>query len=182
MSRVPAHQLRLFFGIFILIVGLRMAFSWLEPPASGATLSYSPEQIATILVLGLVAGVLAGLLGIGGGVILVPAMAFLLGVDQRVAQGVSLVVIVPTAIVGALTHYRRGNVLPRLAASLGASAVVGGLLGSWLAGQLPSNTLRTGFGIFVVATSIRMILQEVRARRRTAESAAESEIEDTSET
>jgi uncharacterized protein len=165
MPRVPAHRLRLIFGIFILLVGLRMVFSWLEPPPSGVALSFSPEQIAIILLLGLVAGALAGLLGIGGGVILVPAMAFLLGVDQHVAQGVSLVVIVPTAITGALTHYRHGNVLPKLALSLGLSAVVGGLVGSWLAGQLPAMELRTGFGVFVIVVATRLILLEIRAAR-----------------
>jgi len=122
-------------------------------------------DLLIILVLGLAAGVLAGLLGIGGGVILVPAMVFLLGVDQKVAQGVSLVVIVPTAIVGAITHYRRGNVLPRLALSLGIAAVFGALLGAWLAGQLDPTWLRRGFGVFVVAVATRMIVIEVRAAR-----------------
>lgn len=168
MPRVPAHRLRLIFGAFILLVGLRMIFSWLEPPPSHAVLTFTLEQLAIILVLGLVAGALAGLLGIGGGVILVPAMAFLLGVDQHTAQGVSLVVIVPTAITGALTHYRRGNVRPRLAVSLGMSAVVGSLIGSWLAGQLPATELRTGFGVFVVVVAARMVLMEVRGLRARA--------------
>jgi uncharacterized protein len=123
-------------------------------------------DLLIVLVLGLVAGALAGLLGIGGGVILVPAMVFLLAVDQHTAQGVSLVVIVPTAIVGAMTHYRAGNVLPRLALSLGVAAVVGALLGSWVSGQLDGTWLRRGFGVFVVAVAVRMILIEVRAFRK----------------
>ncbi len=168
MPRVPAHRLRLIFGAFIFLVGLRMVFSWLEPPTAHVDLVFSIGQIAVILALGLFAGALAGLLGIGGGVILVPAMAFLLGVDQHVAQGVSLVVIVPTAITGAMTHYRGGNVLPRLAVSLGTSAVVGGLIGSWLAGQLPATELRIGFGIFVVVVATRTIVHEVRASRARA--------------
>lgn len=123
------------------------------------------ETLAIVLVLGLFAGALAGLLGIGGGVILVPAMVFLLATDQHVAQGVSLVVIVPTAIVGALTHYRRGNVAPRLALSLGLTAIIGALVGSWVSGQLDGTWLRRGFGVFVVAVAIRMILSEVQASR-----------------
>ncbi len=168
MPHVPAHRLRFIFGSFILLVGLRMIFSWLEPPASHVDLVFSVEQIAILLVLGLFAGALAGLLGIGGGVILVPAMAFLLGVNQHVAQGVSLMVIVPTAITGALTHYRAGNVMPRLAVSLGASAVIGGLLGSVLAGHIPALELRTGFGVLVVVVATRMIVNELRASRARA--------------
>jgi hypothetical protein len=120
-------------------------------------------DLLIVLVLGLLTGALAGLLGIGGGIILVPAMVFLLGVDQHTAQGVSLVVIVPTAITGALTHYRRGNVLPRLAVGLGIAAVFGALLGSWASGQLDGTWLRRGFGVFVVAVAVRMILTEIRA-------------------
>jgi uncharacterized protein len=168
MARLPAHQLRLAFGVFILFVGLRMTFSWLQPPGSQVTLTYSPEQVALILLLGLLAGALAGLLGIGGGVILVPAMAFLLGIDQHTAQGVSLVVIVPTAISGALTHYRRGNVIPRLALSLGLAAIFGALLGSWLSSQLNASALQTGFGIFVVVVAVRSLVTEIRASRARA--------------
>ena len=123
-------------------------------------------DLLIVLVLGLIAGALAGLLGIGGGVILVPAMVFLLAVDQHTAQGVSLVVIVPTAIVGALTHSRRGNVLPQLAVSLGLAAVIGALLGSWVSGQLDGTWLRRGFGVFVVAVAVRMIVVEVQAYRK----------------
>jgi uncharacterized protein len=109
------------------------------------------------LAIGLFAGVLSGIMGIGGGVVLVPAMTFFLGVDQHVAQGVSLMVIVPTAIVGATTHYKQGNVDLRVALALGAFSIVGGLVGSYVAQSLDAHTLKLLFGIFLLATGGRMV-------------------------
>ncbi len=116
-----------------------------------------PVRVAVELVLGLVVGLLSGMLGIGGGVVLVPALVLLLDVDQHTAQGVSLAVIVPTALVGALTHYRLGNVVPRLALGLGTAAVAGALVGAWLAGMLDPGLLRRGFGALLVIVAARMI-------------------------
>ena len=111
------------------------------------------------MLLGGVAGFLAGLLGIGGGALLVPALVFLLSVDQHTAQGVSLAVIVPTAIVGAATHYRHGNVLPRLAIGLGLAAIVGAVAGAWLSGLLDASLLRRAFGLLLLTMGLRMALK-----------------------
>ncbi len=116
-----------------------------------------PVRIAVELLLGLGVGLLSGMLGIGGGVVLVPALVLLLEVDQHTAQGVSLMVIVPTALVGALTHHRLGNVVPRLALGLGATAVVGALVGSWLSGMLDAGLLRRGFGVLLVIVAAKML-------------------------
>lgn len=121
-------------------------------------------QVLVELAVGLLVGVLSGLFGIGGGVVLVPAMALLLGVDQHVAQGVSLVVIVPTAIVGAVTHYRHGNVEPRLALFLGLTAVVGAIAGAWASSALDAYLLRKAFGLLVLYTAYRMISSELRRK------------------
>src|SRR5579884_1844356 len=97
MPRVPARDLRRMFGIFLLIVAVRM----LVPVQAGTATSLDltdPRNLFGSLGLGLFAGVCSGLLGIGGGQILVPGMIFLFGVNQRLAQGVSLAFIVPTAL------------------------------------------------------------------------------------
>lgn len=164
MPRVPARHLRQFFGLFILLIGLNMVIG-IAPTAQGQAVAL-PVEIVEGVLIGLVAGVLSGLLGIGGGVIMVPAMVFLLGTAQHVAQGVSLAVIVPTAITGAVTHYRHGNVVPRLAIVLGVGAVLGALAGAWVAGLLDPTWLRRGFGVFVVVVAARMLLGELRASRR----------------
>jgi uncharacterized membrane protein YfcA len=109
------------------------------------------------ILLGLVAGLASGLLGIGGGQILIPGMVFLFGYDQKVAQGVSLAFIVPTALAGALTHWRKGNVAPRVALAIIPGALVGGFVGAILAQGLDSTTLRRLFGLFLLYMSLRMI-------------------------
>lgn len=109
------------------------------------------------LVLGLFAGVASGLLGIGGGQILIPGMVFLFGYDQKLAQGVSLAFIVPTALAGSYTHAQRGNVLARVGLLLVPGALVGGLVGAGLAQLLDARVLKLGFGVFLLYASIRMI-------------------------
>ncbi len=116
-------------------------------------------QIVVVLALGAGVGLLGGMLGIGGGSLLVPAMVFLLSIDQHTAQGVSLAVVVPTAVVGAATHYRHGNVLPRLALTLSVLAVVGAVAGAWLAGYLDGALLRRVFGVFLAVVAVRMALK-----------------------
>lgn len=173
MSQVSGDRLKLYFGSFILLVGLWML---LGPRTAGATGAFvlAPDTAAIAVALGLVAGVLSGLLGIGGGVVMVPAMGFLLGIDQHVAQGVSLVVIVPTAITGALTHYKKGNLLLNLAVSLGVAAIAGSLIGSELAQRLPGAVLYRGFGVFVVATATKMLMGVLDKSKKKPQSAAPS--------
>jgi uncharacterized protein len=156
MAKVPADRLKLYFGLFIFVVGLWMLLGPRGIESSGGFV-LAPESGAIAIAIGLIAGVLSGLLGIGGGVVMVPAMGFLLGIEQHVAQGVSLVVIVPTAITGALTHYKKGNLLLNLAVSLGIAAIVGSLIGSTAAQHLPGEYLYRGFGVFVVATATKML-------------------------
>ena len=124
-----------------------------------------PANVVVELLIGLGVGVLSGLLGIGGGVVLVPAMVYLLSVEQHTAQGVSLAVIVPTAVVGAITHYRHGNVLPRLAVGLGLAAVVGAVVGAWLSAMLDDDVLHRAFGALVVFVGARMILADLWVKR-----------------
>src|SRR5690349_16085809 len=116
------------------------------------------------LALGLVAGIFSGLLGIGGGQVLVPGMVFLFGEDQKLAQGVSLAFIVPTALAGAYTHYRSGNVLIRTGLWLMPGAIVGGLVGAQLAQMLDVRVLKLGFGLFLAYAGLRMISPGVYGR------------------
>jgi uncharacterized protein len=114
-------------------------------------------RILAELGIGLFTGLLSGTMGIGGGIVMVPAMTMLLGIEQHTAQGVSLVVIVPTAIVGATTHFRLGNVDLKTALALGVFSIGGGLLGSQVAQGLDRQWLQLLFGIFLLFTGGRMI-------------------------
>jgi uncharacterized membrane protein YfcA len=104
--------------------------------------------------IGLVAGVTSGLFGVGGGIVMVPAMFYLLKVDIKTAIGTSLVVIIPTAIAGALKHNNLSHIDWRVAGSLTPLAVAGGFLGAYLAGQLDADVLKKLFGGLLVLAGI----------------------------
>ena len=114
--------------------------------------------LASLLVIGLVAGFLAGLLGIGGGLLLVPAMVLLLGFDQHLAQGTSLLVIIPAALAGSWTHYRRGRLVLRDAAILASGGIIGAVVGSLSALSIDDELLRRLFAVLVVLVAVRMLL------------------------
>ena len=118
------------------------------------------------LAVGLFTGVVSGLMGIGGGNVMVPASTILLHLDQHQAQGVSLLVIVPTAISGAWSHYHRGNVAVRVALLLTPGAIVGGLIGGRIAQYVPSDQLRVIFGIILFYFAMRYLGVEAWLRNR----------------
>jgi uncharacterized protein len=109
------------------------------------------------LTVGLLTGIVSGLMGIGGGNIMVPASTILLHLGQHVAQGVSLIVIVPTAISGAWSHYTRGNVNVRVTMLLAPGAIIGGLIGARIAQAVPGVQLRTIFGIMLFYFAMRYL-------------------------
>jgi uncharacterized membrane protein YfcA len=134
----------------------------------------SPEQIAALIAIGLAAGILSGLLGIGGGILMVPAMVLLLGFDQHVAQGTSLLVIIPAALSGSITHYRNGRVFLRDAALLAAGGVIGAVLGSGFALSIDDELLRRLFAGLLLVTGVRMLLPRDLFRRWRRDPEAES--------
>ena len=113
--------------------------------------------LVALLVIGLAAGLAAGLLGIGGGILLVPAMVLLLGFDQHVAQGTSLLVIIPSAIAGSWTHHRGGRLNLRDAMGVAAGGIIGAALGSLLALGADDLLLRRLFALLLIASAARML-------------------------
>jgi len=112
---------------------------------------------AALLGIGVAAGFLAGLLGIGGGVLLVPAMVLLLNFDQHVAQGTSLLVIIPAAAAGSWTHHRHGRLKLRDAASVAAGGVIGAAVGSLFALGIDDELLRRLFAAILIVSAARMV-------------------------
>jgi uncharacterized membrane protein YfcA len=161
MTRVSAANLRRMFGVFLLLVAIRLIVPGGGPdadaPLPAAFWEQAPPLVIAEALLGLVAGFFSGLLGIGGGQILTPGMIFLFDIPQKLAQGISIAFIVPTAASGALTHYRRGNVLPRIGLVLVPCSMVGGVIGAWAVQFVDAQVLRVGFGIFLVYGSLRML-------------------------
>jgi len=126
------------------------------------------DVIALAIALGFLAGVLAGLFGIGGGILFVPTLALALGLDQLHAQATSLLAILPVVVVGTWRQRRYGNVRFRPALVLGLAGVGGVLAGGLIAESLPEDTLERLFGVLMlcVAAQIawRALRQPTRAR------------------
>jgi hypothetical protein len=125
-------------------------------------------QILIVLILGLVVGVLVGLLGIGGGVILVPAMVYLLGYDQHLAQGTSLFILLPPIGLGALREYwRNGQVDIRAGVFCAIGFLLGGYAGGLIAVPLPSRDLRGIFGFFLILSAL-LLWRKTRSAAKSA--------------
>jgi len=111
-------------------------------------------------LIGVIGGVTSGLFGVGGGVVMVPAMTLLLAAqvtDIKQAIGTSLAVIVPTAIVGSWQHHTRGNVKWDVVAALVPTAIAGGFLGAWLTTKMSADHLKQGFGGFLVLVGCKLL-------------------------
>ena len=110
------------------------------------------------LLLGLVAGTFSGLIGIGGGTIIVPALVFLFGLSQHQAQGTTLALLVPPiGFLAAWTYYKQGYVDLKIAAFICVGFFLGGLLGAKLATKLSNVVLERIFGIALLLISLKMI-------------------------
>ena len=111
----------------------------------------------TILLVGLVVGMFSGVVGIGGGILFVPALIWLLGMDQHKAQGTSLgALLAPVGIFAFMEYYRKGNADLRVGLLLAAGFLVGGYFGSVGAQYIPEPWLRRIFAITLVAVGGRM--------------------------
>jgi uncharacterized protein len=112
------------------------------------------------MLIGLVSGVTSGLFGVGGGIVMVPAMVFLLSPplrDIKQAVGTSLVVIIPTALVGSFKHFSQGNVDWRTALALVPMAMLGSYGGAWLTSRIPAENLKHAFGGFLILVGLRLL-------------------------
>jgi len=113
------------------------------------------------LLLGLAAGILSGLIGIGGGTIIVPALVFLFGFSQHLAQGTTLALLVPPiGILAAWTYYQRGYVDLHTAAYICAGFFLGGLIGAKVATGLSNIVLERLFGVALLLIALKMIIAE----------------------
>lgn len=115
-------------------------------------------NVLLYLLLGLAAGVLSGLVGIGGGIIIVPALVLFFGVSQHQAQGTTLALMVPPiGILAAWTYYKQGDVDLRIAALVAAGFFLGGLIGARFATGLSSAVLEKIFGVSLLLVAVKMI-------------------------
>ena len=119
-------------------------------------LAISASHIVIAIVLGIAAGVLAGLFGVGGGILFVPALTIVLGLEQHHAQGTSLLAILPTVVVGAWRQHRYGNVRWNASIVLGIAGIAGVVAGGFLAESLSGGVLRRLFAAMLVLTAAQL--------------------------
>jgi uncharacterized membrane protein YfcA len=114
--------------------------------------------IITLIIIGLAAGMLGGLIGIGGGVLIVPALVFFLAYSQQQAQGTSLgLLVLPVAIFAVVNYYKKGYVDFRAVALLAVGFMAGSYWGSKLALTLPQETLKKCFAIFMLLLAVKLL-------------------------
>jgi uncharacterized membrane protein YfcA len=118
-------------------------------------------DVLLYLLLGLVAGIMSGLIGIGGGTIIVPALVFLFGLSQHKAQGTTLALFIPPiGFLAAWTYYKQGYVDLRIAILICIGFFVGGLFGAKIATRLSNVVLERVFGIALLLISLKMIFSK----------------------
>lgn len=113
--------------------------------------------LVALVAFGVFTGGAAGLLGVGGGIMMVPFLTLVAGVPQHAAEATSLLVVLPTAIVASLVLRRRGVGNLALALRFGVLGAGGGVLGALLALALPGNVLRLIFAVFLGAVAVRLV-------------------------
>lgn len=125
-------------------------------PAVTGRPTRSARLYLVCIAVGLLAGLMSGLFGVGGGTVIVPLLVLLLGYDQRLAAGTSLAAIVPTASVGVITYAVDGHVAWLPALILAVGAVGGAQIGTWLLPKLSQTALRWSFVVFLVAVIVSL--------------------------
>ena len=124
------------------------------------------SHVALALALGLAGGVLAGLFGVGGGIVFVPALTLGLGLAQLTAEATSLAAIIPVVAVGPYRQHRSRLVDWDSAGIIGLCSLAGVLAGAEIALRLPEQTLRRAFAAFLVLAAVQMALRATRQLRR----------------
>mgnify|MGYP003575383436 CR=1 FL=1 len=116
------------------------------------------QLVMILLLIGLFAGILSGLVGVGGGLIIVPALIFFLGYSQHQAQGTSLgLLLLPVGILAVLNYYNKGYIDIKVVAIMSIAFILGGWLGSKIALRLPADTVKKIFAVFLFYSAFKLL-------------------------
>ena len=168
LHRLPHDVLALAFALLLVATAVRLLLDHSE--ATGRS-PLDVVSVITLVLIGLATGILAGLLGVGGGIIMVPAMVVGFGIPAAVAKGTSLLVIVPTAIMGTLRNRSKRNADMRVAMILGFAGVISAFVASKISVGMSESTSNILFAILLLVVAARMVWQLVGDRRRAARAA-----------
>lgn len=161
LSVIPKRPLTIIFVITVLATALRL---FIAPETSGRGDLTAPMAVV-LVVIGVATGTVAGLLGVGGGVIMVPALVVGLGVVPVMAKGTSVAVIVPTSVMGTFRNRRHANVDLRVAAVVGLAGVVSAVVGGTLADRIGDQVSNVMFAVLLLVVAV---LQLASLRERPA--------------
>ncbi len=118
----------------------------------------STEYVIGLLLLGFIAGFMSSMVGIGGGIVIVPALVFLFALDQKTAQGTSLLMLaLPVAAMGAYTYYRSGNIHWQASLILAGTFMIGGYFGGKLVNSLDTTIIKKIFAVFMIIVAIKYL-------------------------
>lgn len=159
LAIVKPRPLQVIFSTFMVLVIISL---FLVVPDRDASFVVTPLSALTLILLGVVTGVLSGLLGVGGGVIIVPALMFFFGTSDLVAKGTSLLVMIPSALVGTFFNARNRNVDLPAALTVGVSASATTYLGSVAAQNTPAEVANMFFAMFLGVVALQMFVKAVR--------------------
>jgi uncharacterized membrane protein YfcA len=152
---LPEWKLKKYFGAFLILCAILLI---LKPFISKSTADIPLYfQIGVFLIAGAFTGFLSGMMGVGGGTIMVPAMVLLAGFSQHLAQGTSLLVMVPAGGVGAFTHWKLGNVAMGILAGLVPGIILGAYLGGYIVHFIPDTPLRLAFIAAIIFMGFRYV-------------------------
>lgn len=153
---LPHRVLAIGFATLLLVTAVRLFLPLTSEPAR-AVLSIS--AIVALVAIGVATGILAGLLGVGGGVVMVPAMMMLLHMPSAMAKGTSVAVIIPTAIMGTFRNRSKSNADLRAAGILGLGGVLSATAGGWISARMSDTVSNVLFATLLIIVATRLVLQ-----------------------
>ncbi|MCW4386377.1 sulfite exporter TauE/SafE family protein [Salinibacterium sp. SYSU T00001] len=162
LARIPQLWLRWGFIGFLAVMAVSL---FVTVPDRGGNVEYTVVTILGLIGVGLFTGILSGLLGVGGGVVVVPIMILVFGMGDLVAKGSSLLMMIPTSITGTLNNVRNGNSDLRAAAVIGLFAIPASFGGIAVAGLVPPQVASILFGLFLVFTAVQLAMRAIRQAR-----------------
>jgi len=119
------------------------------------------NEVIIILVTGLAAGFLSGSMGVGGGIIVVPSLVFIMGFTTQQAQGTSLALMtMPVMLIATLNYYKAGSVNIKVAIIMALTFVIGGYIGSKVSVHIPEKIMRKAFGVLMLIAAIKMMISK----------------------
>ena len=170
LHKLPIVFLRWLFIVFLFVVAVQLFFTI---PNRDIGLDLDVWVIAGLVLLGLLTGLLAGLIGVGGGIVVVPALMLFFGVSDIVAKGTSLLMMLPTSVSGTIGNFRRKNVDLKAAMIIGITAAVFSYFGVQLALIANPQMASILFAVYIVILIVRMVMQGFKKKPDTDKPTAE---------